>query len=125
LRRAAEALEPGQELVGGWCLGSEQFRAELLAQINQRPGGEHYGAEIRQSAQAKAERLVREELSRLGWRERDLEAQRKGAPEKVAIGSRLRKETTMTLAWIAQRLQMGTKTHLSHLLYWQGRKGRA
>jgi len=23
----------------------------------------------------------------------------------------------MSLAWIAQRLQMGTKTHLSHLLY--------
>jgi hypothetical protein len=27
----------------------------------------------------------------------------------------------MTLAWIARRLERGTKTHLSHLLYWQGR----
>ena len=35
---------------------------------------------------------------------------------------RLRRETTMTLAWIAQRLQMGTKTHLAHLLYWQGQE---
>jgi hypothetical protein len=34
---------------------------------------------------------------------------------------RLREETTMTLAWIARRLERGTKTHLSHLLYWQGR----
>jgi len=71
----------------------------------------------------KAERLVKEELHRLGWRELDLEAYRKGAPEKLKIASRLRKETTMSLAWIAQRLHMGTKTHLSHLLYWQNRNG--
>ena len=34
---------------------------------------------------------------------------------------RLRAETTMTLAWIAQRLNMGTKTHLAHPFYWQHR----
>ncbi len=34
----------------------------------------------------------------------------------------LRQETTMTLAWIAQALRMGTKTHLSHLLYWHGKE---
>jgi hypothetical protein len=33
----------------------------------------------------------------------------------------LREETTMTMAWIAHRLNMGTKTHLAHLLYWQPR----
>ncbi|MDA1055846.1 MAG: hypothetical protein O3C40_36120 [Planctomycetota bacterium] len=41
--------------------------------------------------------------------------------EKVALAQRLREETTMTLAWIAERLQMGSKTHLAHLLYWQRR----
>jgi hypothetical protein len=34
----------------------------------------------------------------------------------------LRRETTMTLGWIAQALHMGTKTHLAHLLYWQGKE---
>jgi hypothetical protein len=34
---------------------------------------------------------------------------------------RLRREMTMTLAWIAERLRMGAKTHLSHLLDWQKR----
>jgi hypothetical protein len=38
---------------------------------------------------------------------------------KLRMTLRLQKETTMTLAWIAQRLHMGTKTHLSHVLYWQ------
>ncbi len=42
-------------------------------------------------------------------------------PPKLKIALRLRQQTTMTLAWIAQRLQMGTKTHLSHLLYWDER----
>ena len=35
--------------------------------------------------------------------------------KKIKMALRLRRETTMTLAWIAQRLQMGTKTHLATL----------
>jgi hypothetical protein len=34
------------------------------------------------------------------------------------MAERLRRQTTMTLEWIAHRLRMGIKTHLSHLLYW-------
>jgi hypothetical protein len=30
----------------------------------------------------------------------------------------LRQETNMTLSWIADRLQMGTRTHLARLLHW-------
>ena len=33
----------------------------------------------------------------------------------------LRQNTTMTIGWIADRLQMGTPGHLSHLLYWEGK----
>jgi hypothetical protein len=40
----------------------------------------------------------------------------------VRIALRLRRETTMTLGWIAKRLNMGTKTHLSHLIYWHDRR---
>jgi hypothetical protein len=51
-----------------------------------------------------------------------LAQKRKGDAGKVRIARRLRRETTMTLEWIAARLRMGTKSHLVHLLYWQGRK---
>jgi len=122
LRRAAEDGEEFKPLVRGWCLGSEAFRAELLAQVSEKAGAEHFGQEIRESAEAKAERMVLEELKKLGWRREELGKRRKGDAEKVRIALRLRKETTMTSAWIAQRLEMGTKTHLSHLLYWQGRE---
>ncbi len=59
---------------------------------------------------------MKEELKRNGWSERDLPNQPKGAKRKVAIARRLRKETTMTLKWIANRLEMGTWTYVSNLV---------
>jgi hypothetical protein len=57
---------------------------------------------------------------RLGWRENDLRQRRKGDPGKVKLARRLRAETTMTLAWVAQHLEMGRWGYVSHLL-----KGKA
>ena len=107
----------------GWCLGDEAFRQELLEQVAAKAGPQHYGAELAESAQAKAEQIVAAELQKRRWQPEDLAAKRKGDTAKVAMAMRLRRETTMTLAWIAARLQMGTKTHLAHLLYWAGRGG--
>jgi len=82
----------------------------------------HYGEEVRESGEEKARRLIGEELEKLGWREADLESQPKGDAQKVRMALRLRRESTMTLGWIARALRMGTKTYLSHLLYWHGRE---
>jgi hypothetical protein len=41
---------------------------------------------------------------------------RKGDPEKVKIALRLRRESIMTLKWIAERLHMGSWTHVSNCL---------
>ncbi len=41
----------------------------------------------------------------------------RGDPHKLRIAQRLRQETTMSLAWIAQNLFMGAAGHLSCLLY--------
>jgi len=51
-----------------------------------------------------------------GSDEPELERRRKGDPQKIKIALYLRQETRMTLAWVASRLKMGTKTHLAHLL---------
>ncbi len=58
-----------------------------------------------------------DEIERLGWAERDLISWRKGDQHNVAIGRRLRQETTMSLKWIANRLQMGSWTYVSNLLH--------
>ena len=59
---------------------------------------------------------LREELARLGWDEDPLRACRKGHRAKVRLARRLRQETTLSLKWIAQRLQMGSWTYVSNLL---------
>ena len=64
----------------------------------------------------KAERIVREEVERLGWREEELWVRRKGHRAKVLLARRLRQETTMSLKWIAERLHMGSWTYVSNLL---------
>jgi hypothetical protein len=101
----------------GWCLGGEQFRQELLAQVDRQLGALHFGPERAESQEARAERQVQEELQRLGWKETDLAARRKGDPAKVRLAQRLRQETPMTLAWIALRLQMGIVAYLNSRLY--------
>ena len=58
-------------------------------------GAEHYREERQESAQAKAERIIREELKRQGWTERTLEQRHKGDVKKLRMAERLLKETTM------------------------------
>jgi putative transposase len=107
----------------GWCLGDEEFKAELLAQVRQLRG-DHYGEELRQADEAHALALLQKELKARGWNETALAERRKGDPEKLNIARRLRQETSMTLKWIAGKLQTGSWTYLSNLLVLQGKKGQ-
>jgi hypothetical protein len=84
-------------------LGSEAFRQELLAAVVERVGPNHYGAQRQDTAVQKAERIVKEEIERLGWDEDQLRARRKGHRSKVMLARRLRQETTMSLKWIITR----------------------
>jgi len=60
--------------------------------------------------------LVREELARRRWLEKELGQKPKTDRQKARIARRLRQETTMTLTWIAQRLQMGSVNTLKNTL---------
>jgi hypothetical protein len=104
------------DLRSAWCLGSEQFRQELLSAIHGRVGPNQYGSERQESGEQKAERLVTEGLAELGWPESELARRAKGDLGKVEIARVLREQTIMTLAWIAHRLQMGSWTYVSNLL---------
>ena len=110
--------EPGQwkSVERGWYVGDEEFRQELLAQMEPKLGRHHGGMERQETATARAERLLAEELRQRGWTARQLEARRKGDREKVQMARRLRGETTMTLDWIASRLHMGAAGYAAHCL---------
>jgi REP element-mobilizing transposase RayT len=121
-RRNAEDGGEFKAIRRGWFLGGDALKQELLAQASEKTGRWHYGDLVRESAEAQAERIVEEELNKRKWNESTLAARRKGDPAKVGMAQRLQRETTVTLAWIAQRLQMGTRTYLAHLLYWKRRE---
>ena len=122
-RRGAEEGEEFKPIRRGWCLGEKTFRQELLAQMSERIGAEHYGEERTEAVEAMAEQIVAEELKRRRWKEAELKARPKGDAAKVALAARLRVETTMTVGWIAERLGMGTRGYLNHLLYRQRKSG--
>jgi hypothetical protein len=76
----------------------------------------HAGQEIREAGFANAEGISQEELQRVKCSATDLKGWRNSDPEKIRIAGRLRRETTMTFEWIANRLCMGAPTHLAPLL---------
>jgi putative transposase len=121
LRRWEDEPEEWKRVRRGWCFGDEAFRQELVEALAEKVGAEPYGEEWRVTSERKAEAIVRDELKKMGWTGKTLKEKPKGDKEKVKVAERLRRETTMTLEWIAERLRMGAKTHLSHLLYWQKR----
>ena len=116
LRRRQEEPSEHADLRRGWCWGSEAFGRDLLAAAAERVGASHYGSERAESGRERAERIVAGELQRRGWDEAALTRRRKGDKEKVKMARRVREQTTMSLAWIAERLKMGSWTYVSNLL---------
>jgi len=96
-RRLEEAAPEAMEAFRrDWCLGSEAFRKEQLQRMEGALGRNHAGELRLETAQAKADRLVAEELRQLGWSAQDLAHRPKNDPGKLAIAVRLRRETPLT-----------------------------
>jgi REP element-mobilizing transposase RayT len=121
-RRAAETGADYKTIRRGWCFGEKTFRQELLVQMTERLGAEHYGEERWETDVEKAERIVRAELKARRWQETDLTKRAKGDLDKVKIAGRLREETMVTVKWIAARLGLGTASYVNNRLY-RWRKG--
>ncbi len=66
-RRAAEDGSVYKPVRRGWFFGDKTLKEELLAQVSAQAGGWHYGEELRESAEAEAERIVAQELRRRKW----------------------------------------------------------
>ena len=117
VRREAEDGATYKPIRRGWFFGEKALKKELLGQMSKRLGPEYYGEERQESQAEQAEELVKEELRRRRWTEATLGERKKGEVEKVKIAMRLRKETLVTVSWIAARLQMGSVANVNTLLY--------
>jgi len=89
-------------------LGSEGFKTQLLEEMEGKLGQHHSGELRRETMEAKAGRVIAEELGRLGWKEADLLPRRKSDPAKLGIAARLRRERTLPSKAIARRVHLGT-----------------
>lgn len=100
----------------GWLYGAEDFAARLLDRLEEQAGEHHRAIERAETEEQKAERIIRLGLRKRHWQEKDLTVRRKSDPGKVTLARQLRGETAVSLKWIADRLEMGSWTHVSNLL---------
>ena len=108
-RRRLEEMDPEalESFRHGWCLGSEAFRKECLEKMEDKVSDNHPGRERWETAAAKAQRLIAQELLRLNWTRDDLLHRAKSDPLKLALAARLRRETTLSIKQIAVQLNLG------------------
>ena len=86
-RRPGDDPAQWKTLRRGWCLGDEQFRAELPGQMSGKPGVPHGGSERQETAEAK--RILAGEFRRRGWDVEALNQRRKRDAEKIQMARRL------------------------------------
>ena len=116
-QRRIEPNDPSAEQIRrGWSFGAQDFIASLLDRMLGSINEHHHARERGDTNQQKAEAIILARLKKLGWGKGELAARRKSDPEKVALARNLRCQTTMSLKWIARRLEMGSWTHVSNLL---------
>ncbi|MGA2866321.1 MAG: hypothetical protein ABSF95_17750 [Verrucomicrobiota bacterium] len=86
-------------------------------------GAHHSGRLRHESADAKAGRLIAQELQRLNRKEPDLKEHPKSRPLKLAMAARLRRKTALAIRQIAQRLHMGSWKSLNRKPYLRNNTG--
>ena len=119
-RRAGEEFEPIRR---AWCLGEEAFRKQLLEQMKRPAAGRALRRGTNGGSGSDGGTNHRGRIEATAVAGSDLKARPKGDSTKVALAARLRAETTLTVSWIAERLGMGARGYLNHLLYRQRRSG--
>jgi len=115
---AEEKLWP--EIRRGWRFGAEDF-IERVAEKIPTPDVKSLGSHIRDvhqdTMEEKSRSLIGAYLSKLRMGEDEFRGLKKGHPLKVKLAARLRRETTMTMAWIAGELNAGSPQTLWRALW--------
>ncbi|WP_136082494.1 hypothetical protein [Pontiella desulfatans] len=99
----------------GWFVGGEDFRKRLALQLPDRTDNLR-GEQRKAHDEAEAERLLQRALSELRLSESDLLGMKNNRPEKQAVAWLMKKSTTVTGVWIADRLKMGSRANISRAL---------
>ena len=101
-----------KQIKRGWYLGAEAFADRLLEKVKGTDKQQQLqGDERRAHTEKEAERLLANALVVLNCSEAELVSMKQNQVEKQAVAWLLKSHTTVTVIWIAQRLQMGHRTN--------------
>ena len=101
----------------GWFIGSAQAKKALAKDLaDEHPGVDWEGVDKKALNQSKWERLVVREMKKLKKTNKDAATDLKGAAWKVKIAKLLRRTTTVSNVWLAERLQMGHPNRVSNAI---------
>ncbi len=120
MRGAGDPAELAQEeeilkqIRRGWYLGDEKFRDHLVDQLGESAEGDNLRGEVRRLHNEQgAESLLGEVLKNLQLSEELLLGLKPTVLQKQATAWVLHKNTSMTIQWIAGRLNMGHRSNAS------------
>jgi putative transposase len=114
--KKAKALS--REFCRGWVIGTRGYRKTLAKEFSQMTLAKDWGGlELRQLNEERWEQIVIEELKQREKTDDDIENDKKGAAWKREIAVRLRRRTSASNPWIAERLSTG---HPSYISKWLG-----
>jgi hypothetical protein len=107
----------------GWKFGAEDFLERLVGMGNGGVGNAaiHLSEALEETMEEKARGIVRGFLEERGMELEEFRKLRKGHPEKIALARELRRQSTMTMAWIAAELNAGVPQTLWRAL-WSSRE---
>jgi len=112
--------EQWEQVRRGWYFGSEAFRDELIERLDgvleRRKRTSYHGDAVRKHDEAEAERLLSSGLDCMGLAEKKLDVLPKGNAKKAVLAWLLRKHTTVSRSWIAERLCMGDASRVTKLV---------
>ncbi len=93
----------------GWKFGAEDFLERLveMGATEQANRSIHDGEAVSETMEEKARRMIREFLRKRKLGIEALKARPKGENIKTQLAAELRKQTTMTVGWIARELNAG------------------
>ena len=112
-----------QALRKGWYLGEDTFRDKLLALLEKgakvlKSKGSHSGPALHKHDESAAENIVQTglQLWKMPEGQELQENARKGDPRKVAMAILIKRHTSASNIWIAERLGMGHVRSVSRLV---------
>jgi REP element-mobilizing transposase RayT len=103
-----------QNYCRGWFIGSKKAKKELADELNRHvPGVDWEGVDLKELNESKWESFVVKELKKIKKTQKHIDEDLKGAAWKIETAKKVRKHTTASNPWLAQRLNMGHPSRVS------------